>query len=73
MPAVVGGVQLGRFNFGAVVGVGDRAFVTPDSTTKTITGSGSQSTGNYIVIDNLFDINNDMAGSLASQPTVINE
>jgi len=72
MPAVVGPVQLVKTNNGAVVGLGDRVFISPISSNNTFGGSGILSTANFVTLENLFDINTDFGPTGVSEPTVIN-
>ncbi|RTZ57159.1 spore germination protein [Bacillus sp. SAJ1] len=71
MPAVVGPIQIDKI-FGGVAGVGDRVFISPETSSKVISGSGDLCTGNFVYMENLFDINTDFAPNVASEPTIFN-
>ena len=72
MPAVVGPVQLGRLFPSGVAGIGDRAFITPQTSSKTIMGSGALNTGNFAYVENQFDITTTYEGAVLEEPTILN-
>lgn len=52
MPAIVGPVKINSVGSSGVVDFGDTLQITPKSTSKTYTGSGSLATGDFHVINN---------------------
>ena len=71
MPAIIGPVQI--FNVaGGVVHFGDSAVISPKNASKSYAGSGSDSTGGFIVTNNGFSASNTLDTNLVDQPTVGN-
>lgn len=71
MPAIVGPVQI--FNVGGgVVHFGDTAIISPKSASKAFEGSGSSSTGGFVVTNNGISGTNTLDSNLIDQPTVGN-
>lgn len=71
MPAIIGPVQI--FNVGGgVVHFGDTAFISPKSSSKLYTGSGSDSTGALVITNNGISASNTLDANLIDQPTLGN-
>lgn len=71
MPAFLGPVQIFHVG-GGVVHFGDTAFISPKSSSKLYTGSGSDSSGGFVVTNNGFSASNTFDTNLVDQPTVGN-
>ncbi|MEK3887429.1 spore germination protein [Bacillus sp. FSL K6-3431] len=71
MPAIVGPVQF--FNVGGgVVQFGDTAVISPKSNSKGTTGSGSNSTGGFVLAIGGISANTTIDSNLVDQPTIGN-
>ena len=67
MPAIIGPVQI--FNVaGGVVQFGDTVVISPKASTKTTSGSGSNSTGGFISIIDGLSANTTIDSNLIDQP-----
>ncbi len=67
MPAFVGPVQI--FNVGGgVVQFGDTAVISPKSSSKSYSGSGSDSTGGFIITNNGFSGTTTLDTNVIDQP-----
>ncbi|MEQ2525672.1 spore germination protein [Robertmurraya yapensis] len=67
MPAIVGPVQIVNVS-GGVVQFGDTFFISPKSSSKTISGSGAGNTGGFILTNNAISANNTLDTNLVDQP-----
>lgn len=71
MPAIIGPVQI--FNVaGGVVHFGDTAVISPKDNTKASSGSGSNSTGGFVLAIGGISANTTIDSSLVDQPTIGN-
>lgn len=71
MPAITGPVQI--FNVGGgSVQFGDTAIISPKSSSKSTSGSGSFSTGGFVFIFDGLSLNNTFDAQLVDQPIVGN-
>ncbi|MCB6949788.1 spore germination protein, partial [Roseburia faecis] len=68
MPAIVGPLQI--YNVGSgIVHFGDTAVISPKTSSKTSTGSGSLSTSAFVITNNALSANNTANGSVVDQPS----
>lgn len=58
MPSLVGNVKINSIGNSGILNMGDNIFVTPKSTNRGNTGSGSGATGDCIMINNLANATN---------------
>lgn len=65
MPAIVGPIKLN--NSGGIVHFGDTLNVSPKSSTKSMTGSGGSITGDFVLTNNLFNLNQALDPDLVDQ------
>ncbi|AEH52858.1 MAG: spore germination protein [Heyndrickxia faecalis] len=71
MPAIVGPLQI--YNVGSgIVHFGDTAVISPKTSSKTSTGSGSLSTSAFVITNNALSANNTANGSVVDQPSAGN-
>lgn len=71
MPAIVGPLQI--YNVGSgIVHFGDTAIISPKTSSKTSTGSGSLSTSAFVITNNALSANNTANGSVVDQPSAGN-
>ncbi|KYC66651.1 spore germination protein [Bacillus coagulans] len=71
MPAIVGPLQI--YNVGnGIVHFGDTAVISPKTSSKTSTGSGSLSTSAFVITNNALSANNTANGSVVDQPSAGN-
>ncbi|MED4405959.1 spore germination protein [Heyndrickxia coagulans] len=71
MPAIVGPLQI--YNVGSgIVHFGDTAVISPKTSSKTSTGSGSLSTSAFVITNNALSSNNTANGSVVDQPSAGN-
>ncbi|WP_088105444.1 spore germination protein [Halalkalibacter urbisdiaboli] len=66
MPSIVGGPIKVNSNEG-VMNFGDSLNISPKSTNKVVSGSGGGNTGDFIVTNNGFNINNTSDPDVADQ------
>lgn len=71
MPAIVGPIQVGSVTGGSIQ-FGDALNYSPKSSGKTITGSGTQNTGIFIITNNGISVSNVFDANLVDQPIVGN-
>lgn len=57
MPSIVGPIKINSIG-GGVVNFGDSFYLSPKSTAKTVTGSGSLNTGDFINTNNGVNLTN---------------
>ncbi|WP_371316484.1 spore germination protein [Heyndrickxia ginsengihumi] len=58
LPAIIGSTQILNVSGTATVSFGDTAFISPITVSKTTHGSGSSSTGGFIINNNFLSFNN---------------
>ncbi len=66
MPAIVGGPFKINDN-GGVINFGDTLNISPKSTSKSVSGSGSISSGDFVISNNGISVNNTLDPDLADQ------
>ena len=66
MPSIIGGPFKINSNSG-VVNFGDSFNISPKSTSKSVTGSGSANTGDFIMTNNGFSVSNTLDPDVADQ------
>ncbi|KOP81686.1 spore germination protein [Cytobacillus solani] len=71
MPAITGPVQIINVDSG-IVQFGDAVFISPKSSSKSITGSGAGNTGGFIITNNGLSASNVLDTNLVDQPMVGN-
>lgn len=71
MPAIVGPVQIINVG-GGIVQFGDALVLSPKSNSKAVNGSGSQSTGGFIVNNNGVNASNVLDWNVIDQPSLGN-
>lgn len=71
MPSVVGPIKLNSVS-GGVVNFGDSFYVSPKNTGKTITGSGSANTGDFLVTNNFVSATNPFDPDVQDQGNIGN-
>ncbi|MFE8696320.1 spore germination protein [Cytobacillus sp. FJAT-53684] len=67
MPAIVGPVQILNVG-GGIVQFGDTVYISPKSSSKSISGSGAGNTGGFIITNNGLSANNVLDSNLIDQP-----
>ncbi|UGB30083.1 spore germination protein [Metabacillus sp. B2-18] len=72
MPALVGPINLNRINDAAVFKVGDTFSLSPKSQSESSVGAGALNTGDYIEIENVFNITNFEDSDIVDQPSIFN-
>ncbi|KYC97204.1 spore germination protein [Heyndrickxia sporothermodurans] len=68
MPAIVGATQIVNVGGNGVVHFGDTAVISPKTSTKASSGSGSTNTGALFYVANGFSINPTIDTNLVDQP-----
>jgi spore germination protein PF len=66
MPSIVGGPFKINSNEG-VINFGDAQNISPKTTGKSVTGSGSAITGDFVITNNGFSVNNTFDPDVADQ------
>lgn len=74
MPAFVGPIILNSLQNGsAIFTVGDTFSLSPKSSDKTTVGAGTANTGDFVEIQNLFNITNFYDADIIDQPNILNK
>ncbi|TCT16694.1 spore germination protein PF [Melghiribacillus thermohalophilus] len=71
MPSVVGPIKVNSVS-GGVMSFGDSFYVSPKSSSKTNTGSGSLNTGDFLVTNNMVSTTNPFDPDIQDQGNVGN-
>ncbi|MCM3586096.1 spore germination protein [Mesobacillus maritimus] len=67
MPAIIGPVQIVNVG-GGTVQFGDTLFISPKSSSKSISGQGAGNTGGFILTNNGLNASNVLDTNLVDQP-----
>jgi len=58
MPSIVGNIKVNTVGSAGILNIGDTFYKSPKSTNKAFSGSGSFTTGDFQVLNNLFSSTN---------------
>ncbi|MFC0524852.1 spore germination protein [Pontibacillus salicampi] len=69
MPSIVGPIKINSVG-GGVINFGDSFYISPKASSKSVSGSGSGNTGDFINTNNGFSTSNPIDPDAFDQPTV---